>query len=213
MARYNFDMSEYQQSKQARRFSQWEGCDDLSPVFHESSVSYFPERKKLCLAVTSAYEFEAVLGLCYDLELPIPEAYQEELDEEELERRRADLQKIREKFGPVFEVKPPDPLYPFGALERGTNAFSGTEISIPLGEGILNFCYADFNSAFERCAPALRKLTTTVDAPAKIHSAEEGMIYLHELYVEVFTALSEYSILPFIPPASRRSSYGEQRKR
>lgn len=66
---------------------------------------------------------------------------------------------IRFIAGPVFEVKPPDPLYPFGALERGTNAFSGTENSIPLGEGILNFCYADFDSAFERCAPALRKQT------------------------------------------------------
>lgn len=76
-------------------------------------------------------------------------------------------------------------------MERGTNAFSGTEVSIPLGEGLLNFCYADFNSAFEHCAPVYQELTKSVDIPTKIHSAEEGMIHLHELYVQVFTALSD----------------------
>ena len=76
-------------------------------------------------------------------------------------------------------------------MERGTNAFGGTEVSIPLGEGLLNFCYADFNSAFEHCAPVYQELTKSVDIPTKIHSAEEGMIHLHELYVQVFTALSD----------------------
>lgn len=191
MVQYNFDLSEYQQSAHAQRLSLLEGCNDLSPAFHENNISYFPESKKLCLAVTPAYEFGAMLDLCYDLELPIPQAYQEELDDDEMERRYADLQKVREKFGAAFEVQSPDSLYPYESLERGTNAFSGTEINIPLGEGLLNFCYADFNSAFERCAPVYRGLTKTVDAPAKIHSAEEGMIYLHESYVEVFTALED----------------------
>ena len=189
MAQFNFDLSEYKHPKNNRCSSQWQGCDDLSLSFHQNSVSYDREAKKLCVKVTPAYEFSAVLGLCYDLGLPVPAAYTEDLPDEEIERRHNELQKICARFEPVLEVQPPDDCYPFESLERGTNAFSGTKINVPLGEGLLNFCYADFDSAFDRCAPVYRALKQ--DAPAKIHSAKEGMIHLHELYVEVFTALSE----------------------
>lgn len=49
MAQYNFDLSEYQRSEHARRLSVWEGCDDLSPDFHENTVSYFPDTKNYVL--------------------------------------------------------------------------------------------------------------------------------------------------------------------
>ena len=72
-----------------------------------------------------------------------------------------------------------------------TNAFSGTTVVVPLGEGILNFCYADFKSAFDRCAAVYQELTRTADDPKKIHRIEEGVIHLYELYAEVFPTLSE----------------------
>ena len=108
-----------------------------------------------------------------------------------MERWREARQNIQEKFGPVFEVRTPPPLYPHSSSERKINAFSGTEVSIPLGEGLLNFCYADFDSAFERCTPAYRELAQSVDAPVKIRNAEEGIIRLYELYAEIFPALNE----------------------
>lgn len=101
--------------------------------------------------------------------------------------------KTREKFGGVFGVQPPDPLYPYDSTEQRINAFSGTTVVVPLGVGILNFCYADFKSAFNRCAAAYQELTRTADDPKKIHRIEEGVIQLYELYAEVFPTLSEVS--------------------
>lgn len=162
-----------------------------SPAFFKNEVSYFSEEKKLYLSVCSTYEFETLFGLYCDLELPTPAAYQEEPEVEEVERWRKARQEIQEKFGPEFEVRTPPPLYPHESFDRKTNAFSGTEVSVPLGEGLLNFCYADFGSAYEHCIPAYRELTQSVDAPAKIRSAEEGIIGLYELYAEIFPTLSE----------------------
>ena len=197
MPQYNFDMSEYQESRSALYSSDWDSCADLSPAFFENEVSYYSEGKKLYLSVCATYEFETLYGLYYDLELPIPTEYQEEPDVDEaekmgaVERWREARQKIQEKFGPVFEVRTPPPLYPHSSSERKINAFSGTEVSIPLGEGLLNFCYADFDSAFERCTLAYRELVQSMDAPAKIRNAEEGIIRLYELYADIFPALSE----------------------
>lgn len=191
MPQYHFDMSEYQKSKSEQYVSDWDSCADLSPAFFQNEVSYFSEEKKLYLSVCSTYEFETLFGLYCDLELPTPAAYQEEPEVEEVERWRKARQDIQEKFGFEFEVRTPPPLYPHGSSERKTNAFSGTEVSVPLGEGLLNFCYADFHSAFEHCTPAYRELTQSVDAPAKIRNAEEGIIRLYELYAEIFPALSD----------------------
>ena len=191
MVRPNFDLSEYQNSEHANYRSQWRGCEDLSPSFFENSVSYLEKEKRLYLEVSPVYEFECMFDLYEDLEYPIPEAYQREVTEAEVESWRAELQIVRRKFSSVFQVQPPDPLYPYDSTEQRINAFSGTTVVVPLGEGILNFCYADFQSAFAHCAAAYQELTRTADDPKKIHRIEEGVIHLYELYAEVFPALSE----------------------
>ena len=191
MVRPNFDLSEYQDSEHANYRSQWSGCADLSPSFFENSVSYLEKEKRLYLEVSPVYEFECMFDLYEDLECPIPEAYQREVTEAEVESWRAELQIVRRKFSSVFQVQPPDPLYPYDSTEQRINAFSGTTVVVPLGEGILNFCYADFQSAFAHCAAAYQELTRTADDPKKIHRIEEGVIHLYELYAEVFPALSE----------------------
>ena len=191
MFRPRFDLSEYQHPESANYYSQRNGCTDLSPSFFENSVSYFAEEKKLYIQVSPVYEFEAMFDLYEDLEYLIPEKYQREPTEQEVESWRGGLQTLREKFGRTFCVNPPDPLYPCDASEQRINAFSGTTIVVPLGEGILNFCYADFSSAFERCETAYRQLTQVADTPPAIHSAEEGVIHIFEQYEELFPALSE----------------------
>ena len=191
MLQYDFDTSEYQQPSSARYVSDWNGCSDLSPAFFKNEVSYFSDEKKLYLSVCSTYEFETLFGLYCDLELPTPTAYQDDPEVEEVERWREARQELLKKFGSAFEVRTPPPLYPHESSERKINAFSGTEVSVPLGEGLLNFCYADFHSAFEHCTPAYQELTQSVDVPAKIRSAEEGIIRLYELYAEIFPALND----------------------
>lgn len=191
MARPNFDLSEYQNSEYTNYLSRWNGCADLSPSFFENSVSYLEKEKRLYLEVSPVYEFECMFDLYEDLEYPIPTAYQREVTEAEVESWRAELQIVREKFGSAFQVQPPNPLYPYDSTEQRINAFSGTTVVVPLGEGILNFCYANFRSAYEHCASAYQVLTKTADAPKKIRCTEEGVIHLYELYAEVFPTLSE----------------------
>lgn len=212
MLQYNFDASEYQQPSSARYASEWDTCADLSPAFFKNEVSYFSDEKKLYLNICSTYEFETLLGFYCDLELPTPIAYQDDPKVEEVERWRKARQELLKKFGPAFGVRMPPPLYPHESSERKINAFSGTEVSVPLGEGLLNFCYADFNSTFEHCMPAYRELTQSVDTPAKIHSAEEGIIRLYELYAEIFPTLSDvfYASLYtacFPPQFTRKTVY------
>ena len=193
MVRPNFDLSEYQNSEHANYRSQWSGCEDLSPSFFENSVSYLEKEKRLYINVSPVYEFECMFDLYEDLEYPIPKTYQREVTEAEVEFWRAELQRIREKFGSIFEVQPPDPLYPYDAAEQRINALSGTTVVVPLGEGVLNFCYADFKSAFDHCAATYQELAQTTDDPKKIHRIEESVIQLYELYAEVFPTLSEVS--------------------
>ena len=191
MPRYHFDLSDYQQPKCAEHSSAWKGCDDLSPSFFGNSVSYSPEDRALYIDVAPTFEFEVMSMLYDELDYPVPEAYAEEPSEEEVDRWRSHLEKIRENFGAAFEIRSHAPAYPYDVSEKKLNAFSGTTIRVPLGEGLLNFCYTDFHSAFEHCAPTYQKLTQEEDPPAKIHSAKEGMIRLFELYAKIFPALRE----------------------
>lgn len=210
MFRPSFDLSEYQRPESADYHSQWNGCADLSPSFFENSVSYFAEEKKLYIQVSPVYEFEAMFDLYEDLEYSIPEKYQKEPTEQEVESWRGRLQEIRGKFGRIFLVNPPEPLYPHDTSEQRINAFSGTTIVVPLGEGILNFCYADFSSAFEHCGTDYRRLTQASDIPPTIHSAEEGVIHIFKQYEKLFPALSEvfYSSLytAAFPPQFARAT-------
>ena len=103
MAHPNFDLSEYQNPKHENYQSQWIGCEDLSPSFFENSASYLEKEKRLYLEVSPVYEFECMFDLYENLEYPIPEVYQREVTEAEVESWRADLQKIREKFGNVLK--------------------------------------------------------------------------------------------------------------
>lgn len=191
MPRPYFDLSEYQRPESADDYSRWNGCEDLSPLFFENSVSYFAEEKKLYISVSPVYEFEAMFDLYEDLEYPIPEKYQKEPTEQEVESWRSELQALRKKFGRTFCVNPPDPLYPYDASEQRINAFSGTMIVVPLGEGILNFCYASFDSPFGRCRATYQSLAQGNDTSPSIRSAAEGIIHIFERYEELFPALSE----------------------
>ncbi len=182
MPQYNFDLSEYQQPE--FEFP-WEGCSDLNPTHLPNYVSYFSETKTLHISVEGPQEYDSMLLLYESKGYPTPAVYLTEPTEDEVNFWHHTYQQIRGKFGTAFQVK--TPFLPFGSIsERRINAFSGTEINLPLGEGILNFCYADFNTAFEHCLLAYQKLVQVPDPPAKIQSAEEGVIRLFELTRKYF---------------------------
>lgn len=149
-----------------------------------ASKVFTPAMASVHNATEHLYEFEALFGLYCDLELPTLTAYQDDPKVEKVERWRDARQEVQEKSGPEFQARTPPPLYPHESSERKINAFSGTETGTPLGEGLLNFCYGDFNSAFEHRTPAHQKFTQ--DVYAKICSAEEGIICLYERATRCF---------------------------
>lgn len=117
MAYPNFDLSECKNSEHANYQSQWSGCEEITPSLFENSVSYLEKEKRLYLEVSPVYEFECNFDLYEDLEYPIPEIYQWEVTEAEVEFWHAELQVLREKFDSVFQVQPPNPLYPYDSTE------------------------------------------------------------------------------------------------
>lgn len=191
MARFNLDLSEYQRSEYSNYLSQWNGCAELIPSFFDNNVTYSAEEKKIYLNVSLVYEYESMCDLYEELGCFVPEEYQQSPTQAEVDAWRAELDSIRKKFGSTFQVQPPVPAYPDDVSEHCINAFSGTTMVVPLGEGILNFCYADFGAAFDHCVSSYQALAQTIDVPQKIRNAKEGVIRIYELYAEVFPVLSE----------------------
>ena len=176
--------------------TQMAGCADLIPEFFLNQTSYLSTEKAFQVYVISTYELETIYELYDELEIPVPEKFQRELSEEErnvwYERARA----AHRKYGDMFRVKEVVPFYPGDISETKINYFSGTTVTVPLGEGLLNFCYADFATAFERCIPVyLRFIKNPASAPdlngRKTWGNREAVIRAFELYEQMFPTLSE----------------------
>ena len=96
----------------------------------------------------------------------------------------------------MVQVRKTDPLYPDDISELRINFFSGTYVTVPLGEGLLNFCYADFDAAFEKCNPGyLRFIDDPTSAPnldrKNFSGRREAVVRAFELYEQVFPTLSD----------------------
>lgn len=118
------------------------------------------------VSVSRTYELEAIYELYEELDIPVPEKLQRKLSDEEREAWYEWMRTAHKKYGNVFRVREAMPIYPGDISEIRINYFSGTSVTVPLGEGLLNFCYADFDTAFERCMPAyLRFISDPASAP------------------------------------------------
>ena len=175
---------------------QMRGCADLIPECFHNNVSYLPTEKSFWISVSRAYELEAIYELYEELDISVPEKLQRKLSGEEREAWYERMQTARRKYGNVFRVREAMPVYPGDISETRINYFSGTSVTVPLGEGLLNFCNADFDTAFERSMPAyLRFITDPESAPdldrKKIGGNREAMVRAFELYEQVFPTMSE----------------------
>ena len=174
---------------------QMRGCADLIPECFCNYVSYLPAEKSFLISVSRSYELEAIYELYDELEIPVPERMQRKLSEEERKAWYERARTIHRKFGSAVQVREATPIYPDDISETRINYFSGTSVTIPLGEGLLNFCYADFDAAFEKCMGAyLRFIHDSGSAPdldrRKISGNREAVIRAFELYEQVFPILN-----------------------
>ena len=185
------DSTEY---KEYRR--QMRGWADLTPECFHNNVSYLPTEKSFWISVSQAYELETVYALYEELDIPVPEKLQRKLSEEEREAWYERMRTAHRKYGNVFQIREAMPVYPGDISETRISYFSGTSVTVPLGEGLLNFCNADFDTAFERSMPAyLRFISDPESAPdldrKKVGGKREAMIRAFELYEQVFPTMSE----------------------
>ncbi len=175
---------------------QMRGCADLTPEFFYNQASYLSAEGAFQIYVNGTYELEAIYELYDELEIPVPEKFQGELSEEEREVWYERVRTAHKKYGAMFQVQEAMPLYPGDISEAKINYFSGTKVTVPLGEGLLNFCYADFSVAFERCMPSyLRFIDDPASAPdlnrKNFSGSREAVIRAFELYEQMFPTLSK----------------------
>ena len=176
--------------------TQMEGCADLIPELFFNQASYLSPERAFQIYVSCTYELEAICELYDELEIPVPEKFQRTLSEEERDAWYKMRLAAHKRYGEMFRVKAAVPFYPGDISEVRINYFSGTTVTIPLGEGLLNFCYADFAAAFERCMPDyLRFIRNPASAPdlskKEIRGNREAVIRSFELYEQMFPTLSE----------------------
>lgn len=175
---------------------QMQGCADLMPKFFYNQVSYLAAERLLRITVSRTYELEAMYELYDELEIPVPEKFQKKISEEEREAWYEQMRMVHRRFGGSVQVKETIPLYPGMISETRINYFSGTSVTVPLEEGFLNFCYADFDSAFEGCMPAYLHFMSDPESALdldkkKINGGREAAIRAFELYEQMFPTLSK----------------------
>lgn len=176
--------------------TQMRDCADLIPEFFYNQASYLSAEGAFQIYVSRTYELEAIYELYDELAISVPEKFQRKLSAEERKTWYERMRAAHKKYGNIFQVREAEPLYPGDISEVTINYFSGTTVIVPLGEGILNFCYADFDTAFARCMPDyLRFIGNPASAPdlirKKIGGNREAVIRAFELYEQMFPTLSE----------------------
>lgn len=172
------------------------GCADLTPTFFNNHATYIPTERSLYISVSKVYELEAIYELYDELDMSVPEKFQRVPTASEKEAWHQQMQKAHKRYGDSIQVNVASPLYPDDPSELRINYFSGTDITVPLGEGLLNFCYADFDTALQQCWPTyLQFIHDPKSAPdldrRKYHSGREAVIRAFELYEQVFPILSQ----------------------
>ena len=175
---------------------QMRGCADLTPEFLCNQASYLALEKSFLIMVNGSYELEAIYELYDELEIPLPDKFQRELADGEKEAWYERMKEAHGRYGPAIQVRKLEPLYPGDISELRINYFSGTYVTVPLGEGLINFCYADFDAAFEKCKPEyLRFIHDSKSAPdldrKKFSGNREAVIRSFELHEQLFPTLSE----------------------
>ncbi len=178
------------------------------------------ESKSLELYVTDFYEDESMTHVYAELEGIDYWAYKKQV-QEDVEQSDPDYweneaekfqenQEIMKRFSGPFTISRKNSLIEPAEHEKKEgkiNAFSGMIIHIPLGQGILNFCYTDFKAAFENHSSLynlfsvegiaeIKKQIGKEDAALQeakhpIENKAAEIIYTFERYTDTFTLLSD----------------------
>ena len=148
MARRKLDFSEYERDAYENYLMRVSGIRDISMGVLDNDVWYDDEDRCLHILVDRYFEWPAMEHLMDELEGPSdhsPESTPED-QKEDAEKKAELFDRYRKTFGIEETAK----FLPDDEDSAAVNVFSGTELTVPLGEGILNFCDTDFQRELER---------------------------------------------------------------
>lgn len=220
MPKTRLDYSGYQPNEIEKYHAVRSGNSDVLFDYFHNGVSEHGDKKILMVSVDDFHEDEYMNNIYAAVRGEEPEAHDRSLLEELIESnpdyyadeqaQTARNQAVLERYGSRFEIEPPSPFeHPSENKSALNNAFSGSVVYVPLGEGILDFCYADFAAAFKRFQLSLglfyddnvKDVLREIFAPSAkappelkpepIHSREEEMIFHYSRYTETMTMLDE----------------------
>ncbi len=197
MPKRRYDFTEYQPTGYDIYNAVREGNPDVSFHILDNRIAVHPESRSMTIEVDDAYEVESVSDF-------IGRADQEDDDAEFDADRRADnravIERYSKKFDITFRLNEPYDSY----REPLNNAFSGLQIDLSLGEGILDFCYADFAKGREASrisymlfshetwdAISGREHSDEAPRTSKIKSHEDLVSETYFRYVDTMSALNE----------------------
>lgn len=159
MAR-TYDHSDYQMDEYEKEKARHRGNESISFDVFQNKVVELKNEKVLCVYVDDFFEDENMAHIFAQAEgYATTQAYLEKYyhdllagtpDYYELEAEAiAHYEKLIEEYAQRFDIYSP---YESADQRReaASSALAGTVIKIPLGEGILDFCYADFEAAFDK---------------------------------------------------------------
>lgn len=234
MRKHKLDYSDYQQSENEKFRATHRGNADIQFEFFLNSVVERREERSLVIEVDDYFEWDNINRLIAEREGRDEKEYLEAVLQDLLKEDPQYYENQKEKFAENLALykkyqqnfsitshaydDAPDETQPL------INPFSGARITIPLGVGILNFCYADFRGTFEKNrnylsamnADAMNDLGRLLgkDAPdahpLKIQNREDENDYLFECYNNAMLMLSDilYSSLytTIFPPVLLQAS-------
>lgn len=197
MPKRGYDFTEYQPTEYDKYNAVRQGNQDVSFHILNNRIAIHPDSRSMTIEVDDAYEYESVSDFVGPSDEEDDDA---EFDAERRVSNRAVIDRYSKKFDIIYH-----PTEPYNSYrEPLNNAFSGLQIELSLGEGILDFCYADFIKGIESSRisymlysqetwDAISEHTRSDTTPiaSKIKNHEELVSETYFQYADTMNALSE----------------------
>ncbi len=214
MSRYGTDYSEYNLSDGEKYHARHRSAENIEFEFLRNEVLEKKEARALLIDVDDFFENENITPIYAKIE-----GYDDlgeyekrvlqsliDADPKHLQNQKVTsdqnveiFKKAQESFEIVSDFyNDPNEVNPL------INPFSGAQVTVPLGEGILNFSYADFDSAFERSKTFYAFMSTEFwdeqrrqsdmelsdPKPMMVRNKDEEIIHYYQQYSETMLMLS-----------------------
>lgn len=187
----NKDYSEYQAGKEYKKFMMHSGTKNISLNYFSNKVWFAKDGRQFYITVDKGNEYEYMYPYFDEVEGGHDNM---EFDDGEFEENKEDLDYFCSRYNVIGNDKLPTdvPLI---------NVLSGRKIKVNIGEGILDFIYADFDSPFKEDYALKRALIEygkqhrdenekeINHIPTKIHNRNEEILFDFYNYVSTYFSI------------------------